>query len=67
MADGDLIEGLRALGRQERERDEMRQAVHDLFNPNDTWADDLMQRYAEHLEEEGERQEFVRKCEEGEV
>lgn len=67
MADGDLIAGLQALGRQEREREELKQAVHDLFNANDTWADDLFQKLGKRKEAEAERKEFIRKCEEGEV
>ena len=69
----DLIAGLQALGRQEREREEMKQTVREMYersykdSHHQGWAADLMERYGKRTEAEAERQEFMRKCEEGEV
>lgn len=73
MADGDLIEGLKALGRKEREREEERKFVKDMFTASaesahgSPWAEQLLEKHGKRLDAETERQEFMRKCEEGEV
>lgn len=73
MADGDLILGLQALGRKEREREEMSQFVRDMNERSykdshgQGWAADLLGRVSAKAEEEAERQAFLRMCEEGEV
>ena len=55
--DSDLIRGLQALGRQEREKEEEREFTRALFDKNRIrWGANLTQKVIASMEEDAERQ-----------